>query len=95
MTDYDAIIAERVARRNVTYTELSGKRKFKQVSWSSEMPRCQAGLMGMTTCDNPGEFDSPTERGPWADLCEFHAPTLSTPDCSMGYHRIPTERPTT
>lgn len=73
------------------YTELPGNRVYNQIDWGKQpMPPCQAALVNrfVHSCSEPGEFDSPTVAGPWADLCKAHAEQLSRPNSKLGYHRI-------
>jgi len=74
------------------YTELEGERRFKQIEWGSgALPPCQAPMIpqgGVLQCDRPGEFDSPTTEGPWADLCDKHAERFCPKNTSIGFHRI-------
>lgn len=72
-------------------TLLEGERRFKQVDWgSAELPPCQAPMMGhgVLQCKKPGEFDTPTKAGPWADLCEDHVISLTYEHIMIGFHRI-------
>lgn len=77
------------------FTVLEGDRRYKQINWVGPLPPCQHGLlpsyMDPSPCTKPGEFDSPTIYGPWADLCAEHAVTHSKPGSGLGYHRIPKE----
>lgn len=73
-----------------TYTTLDGDRRFKQIDWgSTPLPGCQAHLVtGNIPCTGPGEFDSPTTDGPWADLCRIHAAIFCPGGSSLGFHRV-------
>jgi hypothetical protein len=74
-----------------TYTELPGDRRFKQIAWGSgPLPPCQAPYIDwdVSECDKPGEYDSPTVDGPWADLCDNHAEQFCPKNTSIGFHRI-------
>ena len=73
------------------FTVLEGERRYKQIDWGSTLPPCQAHLMpdgGRLECPDPGEYDSPTVHGPWADLCEEHAVLHAPAGTSAGFHRI-------
>lgn len=66
-------------------------RRYKRVEWgSAELPPCQAPLIDVTVqkCGAPGEFDTPTQAGPWADLCEKHEKLYAQKGHQVGYHRI-------
>lgn len=75
------------------YTVLDGDRRFKQTDWgSAPLPGCQAHLMSTRSlegpCSLPGEFDSPTKNGPWADLCRTHAAVFCPEHSTIGFHRV-------
>lgn len=78
------------------YTILEGDRRYKQIDWGGPMPECQAHLMpggGRLECPNPGDLDSPTTAGPWADLCSDHAILHAPRGTQAGFHRIPRKGP--
>lgn len=78
------------AMKTKQYTILDGDRRFKQIEWgSAPLPKCQGSHWApYTYCPNPGEFDSPTNDGPWADLCRHHAEQICPKGSTIGYHRI-------
>lgn len=69
------------------YTQLDN-RFYKQIHWGAELPPCQAAFLGAPECDQPGEYDTPTTQGPWADLCSKHTRQFAPPNTKIGYHRI-------
>jgi hypothetical protein len=75
---------------NHRFTVLDGDRRFKRIDWGpATLPPCQAHLIDShVVCDEPGEFDSPTIQGPWADLCYKHAERFAPKGSTSGYHRI-------
>lgn len=78
--------------KKTKYTELAEGRRYKQIAWRDDTPRCQARYLDrlrLTPCEKPGEFDSPTLGGSWADLCKEHAEQFAPPACTIGYHRVP------
>lgn len=73
---------------------LIGERRFKQIEWGMEMPPCQhPDKKHEGKCEKQGEFDAPSIWGPWANFCADHILTDTPAHTSMGYHRIPTEKP--
>lgn len=72
------------------FTEITERNaQFKQISWSGDFPPCQVHYMSsQPECHNPGEFDSPTPSGPWADLCAEHVAAFTMANSAMGFHRV-------
>ena len=72
------------------FTILDGDRRFKQTDWgTAPLPNCQADFLDTRiTCNEPAEFDSPTQNGPWADLCRKHAEQFCPKGSSLGFHRV-------
>lgn len=67
-----------------------GERHYRQIDWGGPLPPCQGHLIdrNRVECPKPGEFDSPTKDGPWADLCHEHVDLHAPPRTLSGYHRI-------
>lgn len=76
------------------FTVLEGERRLKQIDWGpAPLPPCQAHLIEAgVECTKPGEFDSPTTSGPWADLCRDHVQQYAPANQSLGYHRMRQDR---
>jgi hypothetical protein len=74
------------------YTQ-AGTSYYKRISYlDREIPPCQHHyIAGGVPCSKPGEFDAPTPRGPWADLCRTHVETDALPNSKMGFHRFAEE----
>lgn len=71
------------------YTEKPGNRRYKQILWGSQpIPPCSHPHIDHEPCDEPGEFDTPTKYGPWADLCGTHLLKHTFTDQSIGFHRV-------
>jgi hypothetical protein len=77
----------------VRYTQV-GTSYYKRISYYDhrDIPPCQHHyIAGGTPCSKPGEFDAPTSRGPWADLCLTHVEADATKESRMGFHRFAEE----
>jgi len=81
-------MADTVEINGKKFTQV-GTSRYKQVVYGPNIPPCQKHFIhGGLVCPKPGEFDSPTPSGPWADLCEEHAALLASKNSSAGYHRL-------
>lgn len=76
----------------VRYTQI-GTSYYKRISYHDrDIPPCQHHyIAGGAPCSKPGEFDAPTPRGPWADLCLTHVEADATKESRMGFHRFTEE----
>lgn len=64
-------------------------RKFKEIDWTSEMPKCDICVAGRYNPVKQGIYDAPTHGGPWANLCTTHMRDHVPANCTIGFKRIP------